>query len=113
MLVKLPGDVHLDPATGRITTVFDNLPQVPFTSFALTFQGGSHAVLANPAACGVKQVSALLTPWSGTAPKTAVASDAATSVQRNARRGDDEDIGSSDADVAGQSSTLKGTGPCH
>ena len=72
VLVKLPGDVHLDPATGQITTIFDHLPQVPFTSFALTFQGGPHAVLANPATCGVKQLTALLTPWSGTAPKTAV-----------------------------------------
>lgn len=73
VLVKLPGDVKLDPATGQITTVFDNLPQVPFTNFALSFQGGAKAVLANPAACGTKQVTALLTPWSGTAPKTATA----------------------------------------
>jgi hypothetical protein len=72
--VKLAGDVRLDPATGQITTVFDNLPQVPFTSFALTFQGGAHAVLANPPTCGAKTVTALLTPWSGTAPKTATAS---------------------------------------
>ncbi|WP_028062592.1 hypothetical protein [Solirubrobacter soli] len=73
VLVKLPGDVKLDPATGQITTVFDNLPQVPFTSFALSFQGGPKAVLANPVACGEKVVSALLTPWSGTAPRTATA----------------------------------------
>ena len=66
--VKLKGDVSLDPATGRITTVFDNLPQVPFSSFALTFQGGAHAVLANPATCGTKTVAATLTPWSGGAP---------------------------------------------
>jgi hypothetical protein len=68
--VALPGDVHLDPATGQITTVFDNLPQVPFSSFALTFRGGPTAVLENPDTCGTKTVSALLTPWSGTAPKT-------------------------------------------
>jgi hypothetical protein len=74
VLVKLPGDVQLDPATGQITTVFDHLPQVPFTSFALSFQGGAKAVLANPGACGPKQVTALLTPWSGTAPRTATAS---------------------------------------
>jgi hypothetical protein len=66
--VKLKGDVSLDPATGQITTVFDNLPQVPFTSFALTFQGGAHAVLANPATCGTKTVTSTLTPWSGGAP---------------------------------------------
>ncbi len=70
VLVRLPGDVHLDPATGQITTVFDHLPQVPFTSFALTFQGGAHAVLANPPTCGAKTISAVLTPWSGTTPQT-------------------------------------------
>ena len=63
VLVKLAGDVRLDPATGQVTTVFDNLPQVPFTSFALTFRGGPHAVLANPPACGTKTLSAVLTPW--------------------------------------------------
>jgi hypothetical protein len=73
VLVKLPGDVELNPANGQITTVFGNLPQVPFTSFALSFQGGANAVLANPAACGEKTVSAVLTPWSGTAVKTATA----------------------------------------
>ncbi len=71
MLVKLAGDVRLDPATGQITTVFDNLPQVPFTTFAFSFQGGPRAVLSNPTTCGEKTVSAVLTPWSGTAPKTA------------------------------------------
>jgi hypothetical protein len=43
---------------------------VPFSAFALTFRGGPDAVLANPDACGTKTVSALLTPWSGTAAKT-------------------------------------------
>src|SRR4029078_2904176 len=37
--VALAGDVKLDPATGQITTIFDNLPQVPFTAFSLSFQG--------------------------------------------------------------------------
>ena len=68
--VDLAGDVHLDPATGQITTIFDNLPQVPFTAFSLSFQGGSHAVLANPGTCGPKTVTALLTPWSGNPAKT-------------------------------------------
>ena len=74
VLVKLAGDVRLDAATGQVTTVFDNLPQVPFTSFALTFKGGPHAVLANPPACGTKTLSAALTPWSGTPARTASAS---------------------------------------
>ncbi|HEX6025622.1 MAG TPA: hypothetical protein VFZ00_26755 [Solirubrobacter sp.] len=73
VVVKLAGDVRLDPATGQITTVFDNLPQVPFTKFALTFQGGARAVLQNPSTCGNKTLTALLTPWSGTAARTATA----------------------------------------
>ena len=68
--VALAGDARLDPATGQITTVFDDLPQVPFTAFSLSFQGGSHAVLANPPTCGAKTVTAVLTPWSGNPPKT-------------------------------------------
>jgi hypothetical protein len=76
--VALAGDVRLDPATGQITTIFDNLPQVPFTAFALSFQGGSHAVLANPGTCGSKTVTALLTPWSGNPAKTVTGSFAIT-----------------------------------
>lgn len=72
--VKLAGDVKLNPDNGQITTVFDNLPQVPFTAFALSFQGGAKAVLNNPSTCGQKDLAATLTPWSGTAPKHATAS---------------------------------------
>ena len=72
--VKLAGDVKLNRDNGQITTVFDNLPQVPFTTFALSFQGGAKAVLNNPATCGEKALSATLTPWSGTAPSSATAS---------------------------------------
>lgn len=61
--LKLTGVVTLDRGTGRITTVFDDLPQTPFTSFALSFKGGSRAVLSNPNACGTYTVSARLTPW--------------------------------------------------
>ncbi len=71
--LRLAGDVTLDPSTARITTVFDDLPQVPFTRLALSFQGGPRAVLANPRACGDKTLGARLTPWSGGAPVTATA----------------------------------------
>jgi hypothetical protein len=74
VLVKLTGAVTLDPANGRISTVFDDLPQVPFTSFTLTFNGGDRAVLANPTTCGTKALAATLTPWSGNAARTATAS---------------------------------------
>ena len=68
--IKLPGDVTPDPSTGQLTTVFDNLPQVPFTSFALSFRGGPTAILSNPADCGSHTAVATLTPWSGGADKS-------------------------------------------
>jgi hypothetical protein len=68
--IKLPGDATPDPSTGQLTTVFDNLPQVPFTSFALSFRGGPAAILSNPADCGSHTAVAALTPWSGGAVKS-------------------------------------------
>ena len=63
--VKLPGEIALDPATGRLVTTFDNTPQVPFSDFKLNFFGGPTAVLATPVTCGTQPSSAVLTPWSG------------------------------------------------
>jgi hypothetical protein len=76
--LKLTGRTTLDASTGQVTSTFDNLPQVPFTSFALTFQGGDRGVLANPSSCGSKTMNATLTPWSGNAPVTASASYSVT-----------------------------------
>jgi uncharacterized protein YcnI len=76
--LKLTGTATLDPATGQITTVFDDLPQVPFTAFALTFQGGDRGLLANPSSCGSRTMTATLTPWSGGPAVAARASYAVT-----------------------------------
>ena len=65
--VKLPGEIALDPVTGRLVTTFDNTPQVPFSDFKLNFFGGPTAVLATPVTCGTQASSAVLTPWSGSA----------------------------------------------
>lgn len=63
--IKLPGTVTPDPNTGQLTTLFDGLPQVPFSSFALSFRGGPAAILSNPQDCGSHTATASLTPWSG------------------------------------------------
>jgi hypothetical protein len=63
--VKLPGKVEIDPSTGQITTVFENLPQLPFEAMTLHFEGGSHPVLVTPDACGTFATSASLTGWNG------------------------------------------------
>ncbi len=62
--LKLIGDVHVNEATGRITTTFNETPDFPFTVFKLAFSGGAQAALATPTRCGVYQSSADFTPWS-------------------------------------------------
>ena len=65
---KLVGNVAIDQSNGQITTTFDDIPQVPFTAFRLTFNGGSKALLVTPRACGAAQAQAQLTPWSSSTP---------------------------------------------
>jgi hypothetical protein len=68
--VRLIGDVRADPVTGQLTTTIEETPQVPFTSFDLTFKGGAQAVLSSPPTCGPNKSTAVLTPWSGNPPAT-------------------------------------------
>jgi hypothetical protein len=65
VILKLAGKVEMDPATGRITTTFDNNPQLPFDHLKLNFKGGSRSPLVNPPSCGTYSTDAVFTPWSG------------------------------------------------
>jgi hypothetical protein len=62
--IKLVGNVHLDEATGRLTSTFSGTPQLPFTDFKLSFSGGAQAALATPTGCGVYSTASDFTPWS-------------------------------------------------
>jgi hypothetical protein len=64
IVVKIPGDLTPDPATGQITGVFDNNPQFPFSDLKLHFFGGSRGELATPEGCGTYTTTSELTPWS-------------------------------------------------
>ncbi len=64
IIVKQAGKVEFDPSTGQITTTFDNLPPVPYSSFKLHFREGARAPLATPSACGEYKTTAKLTPFS-------------------------------------------------
>ncbi len=68
VVIKLAGDVQPDPNTGRLTTTFDDNPQLPFSDFKLNFFGGANASLRTPATCGSYSSDSSMTPWSGTAP---------------------------------------------
>ncbi len=62
--LKLIGDVHLDEATGQLTSTFSGTPQLPFTHFRLVFSGGAQAALTTPPSCGVYASTSDFTPWS-------------------------------------------------
>jgi hypothetical protein len=65
--VKLAGDVHLDQATGRLTSTFKNSPQVPFETLTVHFFGGSTATQSTPPECGTYVSQGAFVPWSGQA----------------------------------------------
>jgi hypothetical protein len=63
IIVKQAAKVEPDSQTGRLTTVVDNIPQLPFSSFHLHFREGGRSPLSSPPACGVYTAEADLVPW--------------------------------------------------
>jgi hypothetical protein len=61
--LKVVGDVRLNEETGRVETTFENTPELPFSDFELSFDGGVKAALVSPAQCGLYTTSADFTPW--------------------------------------------------
>ena len=61
--VRLKGTVTPDEKTGRLTTVFENNPEQPFSNLKLTFKGGALAPIANPLTCGPASSSVSFSPY--------------------------------------------------
>ncbi len=66
VILKLKGNMSVNPTTGQITTTFRENPQLPFEEFKLTFPGRQRAALANPQTCGAATTTSDLEPWSHT-----------------------------------------------
>ena len=68
--VVQPVNVVPDPVTGRLTTIANELPQLPYSHFKLHFREGARSPLASPPGCGTYDAEATLYPWSGGTPVT-------------------------------------------
>src|ERR1039457_3692882 len=66
VLIKVAGQVSLDPVTGRLVTTFKETPELPFSDFKLQFFGTDRAPLTTPAACGSYATETFIEPWTGT-----------------------------------------------
>jgi hypothetical protein len=63
IMVKVAGRVDSDPVTGRLTTTFDDLPQLPYSHFNVHFRESQRSPLATPSACGAYATEIEASPW--------------------------------------------------
>jgi hypothetical protein len=86
VVVRLIGNTAANPTTGQLTTTFDEqevgplagplprgLPQVPFESVTLRFDG-PHLILTSPPTCSVAESSGQMEPWSAPGKQVPVSS---------------------------------------
>ena len=63
---KLVGSFRPDPATGRVTAHFEDLPQVPFDDFQLHLFASDRGLMATPTRCTIYTTVARFFPWNNT-----------------------------------------------
>jgi hypothetical protein len=64
IIAKLAGKVEADPGTGRLTTSFEESPELPLEDVKLDLFDGPRAALTTPITCGTHTTTSTLTPWS-------------------------------------------------
>jgi hypothetical protein len=64
VIIKLRGEVSVNPLTGQVTTTFAKDPQQPVSEIRFRLNGGPRAPLANPQSCATFTAAADFTPWS-------------------------------------------------
>jgi hypothetical protein len=65
VVIKLAGRLDADPVTGRLTAVFEGLPQQPVSDVKIDVAGGPRAALSTPSMCGVGAAESVLDGWNG------------------------------------------------
>jgi hypothetical protein len=61
--VRIKGETIPNDATGRVTTVFNENPEQPFTNAALHFGRGALTAIANPLDCGTAATTGIFVPY--------------------------------------------------
>ena len=89
--IKLTGKATLDPGTGQVALVFDDLPQLPLGEIDLSLFAGPRAALVTPSTCGTYTTTSQLTPWSGV-PATTESSNLAVERGTGRRRMSDRGV---------------------
>jgi len=87
VLVKQAGKIEMNESTGQITTTFENLPPIPFSSFKLHFREGARAPLATPQACGEYKTTAKFTPFSASSDAEAIETTGSFQIEHGADGG--------------------------
>jgi len=64
VVAKLAGKVEADPITGRLTTRFEENPELPLEDARVHLFGGPRGALRTPPACATYTSNARMTPWS-------------------------------------------------
>jgi hypothetical protein len=62
-MIRLAGKTVPDPSSGRLTAIFEDLPQLPYTDMELNLPSGQRAFLVTPPSCGPAVTEIELTPW--------------------------------------------------
>jgi hypothetical protein len=75
IFATLAGRVIPDPVSGRLTTAFEENPQLPLEDVHVHLFGGARAPLLTPLSCGSHTTASTLTPWSAPEGKDAHPSD--------------------------------------
>jgi hypothetical protein len=60
---KLFASARPDPATGQVTMLIEDLPQVPFEEFNLHLFASDRGLMATPTHCAIHGAEARLVPW--------------------------------------------------
>jgi hypothetical protein len=75
IVIKQTGQIITDKQTGQVTTVFDDVPQLPFSKLNLRLNGGERSTLINPPTCGIYETQSTFVPWSAANPQNPAPAD--------------------------------------